>query len=225
MHMTEYNALYRRAMEDLREVEIKLGDKLSGFFYLHMAGLSHTQHEQVLSSLPDGQYPEAVLQQKLAQFFPHIQEQDSGVFRRDTSRQTWEPDSRDHTGKHHSRRHDHKRRPHFSKDRPNRSVWETEHVPSEEEGQSSSGSGEDSPDPQETLITDAQTEIDGFLQECNEAGDEGEEVLESISENKDLGHALETLRNLDNVSEALQTVRYARAALHKRKGFRGEKQE
>ena len=185
-----------------------------------MAGLSHTQHEQVLSSLPDGQYPEVVLQMKLAQFFPHIQDQDSGVFRRDTSRQTWEQDSRDHRGKHHSRRHDNKRRPHFNKDRPNRHVWETEHVPSESESQSSSGSGGDSPEPQETLITDAQSEIDRFLQDCNEAGEDGEEVLESIAENKDLGRALETLRNLDNVSEALQTVRDARADLLKKKVFR-----
>ena len=82
MRIREYNALWGRAMEELRGVETDLeavgknGD-LAGLVYLPMASLSPGQHDRVLTSLPDAHFPVNAIHIKLAQFFPNLQERES----------------------------------------------------------------------------------------------------------------------------------------------------
>ena len=59
----------------------------------------------------------------------------------------------------------------------------------------------------------ARSEIRDFAREVEEAGDEGEEVLESCLDRNTLESAFAALPSLEELHETLQAVRDARAAL------------
>ena len=52
MRMTEYNLLWQKGIEELKEVDIDLGklEDVAGWFYLRNSGLSHEQKERVLAT-------------------------------------------------------------------------------------------------------------------------------------------------------------------------------
>ena len=74
MRMTEYNLLWQKGLDELREVDIDLFklEDVAGWFYLKGAGLSNEQRERVLSVLPDEHYPLDILKSTLVRFFPGI---------------------------------------------------------------------------------------------------------------------------------------------------------
>ena len=81
MRMTEYNLLWAKGIEELKEVDIDLSklEDVAGWFYLRNAGLNHEQRERGLAVLPDEHYPVEILKSTLVRFFPgvHLREHDN----------------------------------------------------------------------------------------------------------------------------------------------------
>jgi hypothetical protein len=74
MRMTEYNLLWQKGFEELKEVDVDLSklEDVAGWFYLKGAGLSHEQRDRVLAVLPDEHYPLETLKSTMVRLFPSI---------------------------------------------------------------------------------------------------------------------------------------------------------
>ena len=78
--MTEYNLLWQKGFEELKEVDIDLAklEDVAGWFYLRNSGLTHEQKERVLSILPDEHYPVELLKKTMVRLFPGVHLRESG---------------------------------------------------------------------------------------------------------------------------------------------------
>ncbi len=74
MRMTEYNLLWQKSFDELKEVDIDLSklENVAGWFYLKGTGLSHEQRDRVLAVLPDEHYPVETLKSTMVRLFPSI---------------------------------------------------------------------------------------------------------------------------------------------------------
>ena len=86
MRMTEYNLLWQKGIEELKEVDIDLGklEDVAGWFYLRNSGLSHEQKERVLAILPDEHYPMELLKKTLVRLSREFTYENRGRHRRRT---------------------------------------------------------------------------------------------------------------------------------------------
>ena len=190
MRMTEYNLLWQKGLDELREVNIDLFklEDVAGWFYLKGAGLSNEQRERVLSVLPDEHYPLDALKSIMVRFFPGIHLRESTV--KETPKWT-KPQPSKGRGKFTPRAHQ-------------TNVAEVD----EDEEQYEEEDAEEQNDIAEVL----KAEVAGLMEELQAQG----ESAESLWEPEDASRVEDACAALAEASEALQTVRDAKDALRRR---------
>ena len=79
MRMTEYNLLWNKGIEELKEVDIDLEQTadVAGWCYLRGAGLTEEQRERVLATLPHEHFPTDQLSKTLVRLFPNLHPRES----------------------------------------------------------------------------------------------------------------------------------------------------
>ncbi len=211
MRFAEYNLLWDRGVQELKDVGIKLDDDVEGWFYLKGARLTNEQRECVMSKLVDDKFPVKKLKEDCARMFQHMNFKDNFHFPgQRTERPSFRPPRRREWRSSGTRDKAHGQK---------RSVMVAENEPEEsEETEGSDGTGLD-----DSVVGDfgdmAQAEVQQFARELENADEDALDYADNVSPDQ----VQEACTILNEASEALQTVREARMALRKKPGKGGGK--